>query len=277
MFWNIQFLLSYLNFYMNFYWQFVWPPSSSFMLRSNAEQNSLYLCLNGSYKIEQIIGEGASATPYIRLVRKAYRQRYGKEARPLSLVSTGVLPKLARTEGKTAQEIHAQIARDIAEYRPSLKKAPSLLLSEFTYSGNQLGKLSGALKVLAIPHKTAIMNPWITPGVDFYGHICEQGSLYLNLSGQYDFIDKTNPSKDLRNFELEGLDPKQIKITHYYRYLQEKKCHAAAQRRKENRFIMYCSAYFAPLREKKITQRYAIKWTSSEHTNSIGQINCHSK
>jgi hypothetical protein len=30
-----------------------------------------------------------------------------------------------------------------------------------------------------------------------------------------------------------------------------KKFHAEAQRRKVNRFIMYCSAYFAPLREKK--------------------------
>ncbi len=163
-------------------------------------------------KIEQIIGEGASATPYLRLVRKAYRQRYGKEARPLTLVSTGILPKFASTKGKSDQEIHIEIARHIAEYRPTLKEIPSLLLSEFTYSGNQLNKLSGALKVLNIPHKKAIMNPWITPGVDFYGTIRRQDLVYLNLSGQYDFTDKTNPNKDLRNYELEGLNPKQVKI-----------------------------------------------------------------
>ncbi len=103
--------------------------------------------------ITQLIGEGSSASPFVRLAKLAYKKRYGEKARRLKIVNLGLLGSMALDSIKGGAEVKT-VAPVIASRRKIDANQKSLLITEVVDSGFSLKKTSDILKSLGVEHTT---------------------------------------------------------------------------------------------------------------------------
>lgn len=103
--------------------------------------------------ITQLIGEGSSASPFVRLAKLAYKKRYGEKARRLKVVNLGLIGSMALDSIKGGAEVKT-VAPVIASRRKIDASQKSLLITEVVDSGFSLKKTSDVLKNLGVEHTT---------------------------------------------------------------------------------------------------------------------------
>ncbi len=102
-------------------------------------------------KLEQIVGVGPSASPYVRALARAHKNRHGVELKVIALGPLG--EKLSWTKPGAEEDVK----RALSATRKFDFSKPSLLLDEVVQIAVRFGNLSRILNSLNFPHKNAAL------------------------------------------------------------------------------------------------------------------------
>lgn len=132
--------------------------------------------------ISQLVGEGVSASPFTRIIKRAYKQRYGKEARPLNVVNLGLYANYIKHKSGNVPEAE--------ELRNKLKinSKNTLILSETISSGISIRAVKRFIKQLKIPVKTAGLSCDEPGHVDFDVGLSKYGFDVPTYTGRGDYL-----------------------------------------------------------------------------------------
>ncbi len=130
---------------MNEEWHF--SPENAKMLRSTFIRLSDFMHEKG---IEQIVGVGPSATPYIRAIARAHRNRRGVTLKLIALGELGEQVADVAHSGKVEKAASLLSARKIQPKK-------TLLFDEVVHIGKQILGVKSVFDHLKIPHETATL------------------------------------------------------------------------------------------------------------------------
>ncbi len=166
-------------------------------------------------EITQLVGEGASSSPFTRIIRQAYKQRYGAQARPLRVVNLGLYSNLLK-HNKEPEVIH-EIQR-----RLKLEHKNTLVLSEYTFKGVNLRSVKRVVARLGIPVKTATLSNYSATDFDFNADIDPAvANTYLGKGDLFTYSKRLNSGKIVSDAKtqvtLENLDAliPRLKVNEY--------------------------------------------------------------
>jgi hypothetical protein len=107
------------------------------------------------HKVEQLVGVGPSAYPYVLALERAYQKRYGTGARSLHVVNLGEAGERLYHFKPAARE---NARNFLLRVRPRFKlKTPTLLFDEEISTSQSMKGLSTIFRALGVPHKTAVL------------------------------------------------------------------------------------------------------------------------